>query len=146
LRQGSCFAKLPFRNNQPEVSDSNKLIDMRIALADPHKAARTALEATVVAYPNFELVGESQDSEGLIELASAQPLDLILLDGDLPGSGIEELITWLHTLQPRPIVITMSCKVEDSRRLLRAGADCFISKGDSPEWLLEQLQKYSDEV
>ena len=55
---------------------------------------------------------------------------------------IEDLITRLHALEPPPIVVVMSSEVENSRKLLKAGADAFVSKGDEPDWLLETLQKF----
>jgi hypothetical protein len=36
----------------------------------------------------------------------------------------------------------MSSEFENSRKLLKAGADAFVSQGDEPAWLLEVLQNF----
>jgi len=56
-----------------------------------------------------------------------------------------DLIASLHALEPRPIVIVMSSEIEYSRVLLKAGADAFVSKGE-PDWLLEKLHRYAEQV
>jgi DNA-binding NarL/FixJ family response regulator len=117
---------------------------MRIILADHHEQARWALKTLLVEQPDFELVGEASHVQELLALAESSRADLILIDGELPGLGIEELIARLHRLEPRPIIIAMSSRVENGRKLLKAGADSFVSKGDSPDWLLDALRKFEN--
>jgi DNA-binding NarL/FixJ family response regulator len=116
---------------------------MRLILADHHEQPRLALTAFLKEQSEFNLLGEAIDGQGLLILASKYPADVILLDSDLPGIYIENLITNLHALLPCPIVIVMSSEFENSRRFLKAGADAFVSKSDQPEWLLETLNKYN---
>lgn len=115
---------------------------MRIILADPHEKPLEALKEALDSEPEFQLMGTAADAQGLFDLAKKMPTDLILLDKDLPGMDIIEVIVRLHDLDPRPIVMTMSCELQDSRKLLRAGADAYVSKGDEPTWLLETLRKF----
>jgi DNA-binding NarL/FixJ family response regulator len=82
----------------------------------------------------------------LLVLAEEHTPDLVLIDKDLPGSPIEDLIDRLHALKPKPIVVVMSSESHFSRVILKAGADAFVSKGDEPDWLLEKLQKYALQV
>lgn len=116
---------------------------MRIVLADNHRQALWALRTTFNEEPGFEIVGEAKDAACLLMLAETGGVDLVLIDRKLPGMPIEELISILHDLEPRPIVIVMSSNSDDSPRMLRAGADGFVSKGDRPHWLLETLQRYA---
>ena len=119
---------------------------MRIILADHHAQPLWALQELLKEQPEFDLIGEAVDAQALLELAEKHSADLVLLDGELPGINIEDLITRLHALKPKPIVIAMSTKFENSRGLLKAGADVFVSKGDEPDWLLEKLHKYAKQV
>ena len=119
---------------------------MRIILADHHEQPRLALTTLLKEQSEFTLLGEALDGQGLLILADECPTDVILLDSDLPGIYIENLITKLHALLPCPIVIVMSSEFENSRKFLRAGADAFVSKSDQPEWLLETLKKYNGRV
>ncbi len=115
---------------------------MRIILADHHVQPCWALKTLLAEQPEFELIGEAVEAGGLLKLAQMNLPDLVLLDCELPGGYIEDLIAQLHALQPPPIVVVMSSEFENSRKLLKAGADAFVSKGDEPEWLLETLQKF----
>ena len=115
---------------------------MRIILADHHAQPCWALKMLLAEQPEFEIIGEAVDGEGLIVLAKTHLPDLVLVDSELPGVYIEDLIISLHALEPPPIVVVMSSEVENSRKLLKAGADAFVSKGDEPAWLLETLQKF----
>lgn len=116
---------------------------MRIILADNHRQALWALKTMLQEEPELELVGEAVDTERLFMLAEKATPDLILVDRKLPGCHINDLLSNLHALEPRPIVIVMSSNVEDSRMMLKAGADAFVSKGDHPDWLLENLRQYA---
>jgi len=93
--------------------------------------------------PGMEMVGEAEDVEGLLSLVAGAAADLVMLDRKLLGHHARELISKLHALRPRPIAIVMSCNGEDSRIILQAGADAFVSKGDQPDWLLETLRHYT---
>ncbi|NJD58113.1 MAG: hypothetical protein C3F13_07125 [Anaerolineales bacterium] len=115
---------------------------MRIIIADHHTQHCWALRQLLEGQPQFILIGEALDAPTLLTLAKADPPDLILLDGDLPGLYISELITQLHAIDPTPIVVTMSSEFDNSRKLLKAGADAFVSKGDQPDWLLETLFQF----
>ncbi len=117
---------------------------MRIILADHQAGPLAALKEVLQEQPGFDLVGEAVDAQGLLLLAGGNPADLVLLDSELPGSYMEDLITGLHALEPRPVVIVMSCKFEKSRMLLKAGADAYVSKSDQHDWLLEILHKYQN--
>jgi DNA-binding NarL/FixJ family response regulator len=119
-------------------------IFMRIILADHHTQACWALKTLLEEQPEFDLVGDADNANTLLELAKKHLPDVILVDCELPGIYIEDLISSLHTLSPRPTVIVMSSEFENSRKLLKAGADAFVSKGDQPDWLLEILRKYEN--
>lgn len=119
---------------------------MRIILADHHVQALSALETALREESCIELIGGVMDAGSLISLAEQNPADLYLVDCELPGKPIEELIANLQAYEPRPIVIVMSSNIEYSRLLLKAGADAFVSKGDQPDWLLEKLQQFAKPI
>jgi DNA-binding NarL/FixJ family response regulator len=116
---------------------------MRIILADHHSQVLWVLKTMLQEESELEIVGEAGDTESLSELAKKTAVDLILVDRRLPGCPIKDLISHLQTLKPRPIVIIMSTNIEDSRMILQAGADAFVSKGEQTGWLLEILHQYA---
>ncbi len=119
---------------------------MRIILADHHDYSRWTIKTSLEKQQEFDLIGETTDAMGLLVMAEKRNADLVLLDSELPGLYIEDLITCLHALATRPIVIVMSSKLENSRKLLTAGADAFVTKSDEADWLLETLHKYEKRI
>jgi DNA-binding NarL/FixJ family response regulator len=115
---------------------------MRIILADPHPKSLWALKMVLQEKPELEVIGEAVDAESLLALVPLHPPDLVLIDLELPGKSIEDLIADLHASNARPIVVGMSTKPEYGRMMLQAGADAFVSKSDQPDWLLETLHKF----
>jgi DNA-binding NarL/FixJ family response regulator len=119
---------------------------LRILLADHHTHVLRALKTMLLERPEIVAVGEAVDVNGLLSLSEKLLPDLILIDRELPGGPIEDLIAALHQLDPKPYVIIMSSEIEHSRMLLKAGADAFVSKGDQPEWLLDTLLKFDRRI
>jgi DNA-binding NarL/FixJ family response regulator len=113
---------------------------MRIILADHHAHALSALQAMIGEEPGLEVIGAVVDVDRLIQLADTTTPDLVLMDWELPGKPIQELISSLHALKPKPYVIVMSSTIESSRKLIKAGADAFVSKSDQPDFLVEILR------
>jgi DNA-binding NarL/FixJ family response regulator len=116
---------------------------MRILLADHHPQALWALRISLDETPEFDVVGEATDADGLIALLPNTSPHLVLMDWELPGKPVEDLIAELHQAQAKPFVVVMSSKPEYGRMLLNAGADAFVSKCDQPDWLLDVLHKFA---
>ena len=117
---------------------------MRIILADPNQKTLWALKTLLDEEPEMEVVGEAAHAQQLLDVAEKSSPDLVLLERRLPGSEIEPLIAGLHALEPRPFVVVTSTDTNDSRLVLKAGADAFLSKGERPDWLLTVLRQYAE--
>ncbi|NJN82881.1 MAG: response regulator transcription factor [Caldilineaceae bacterium] len=65
---------------------------MRILLADHHDTARWAIRTWFEDEPDFELVGEAMDCKSALKLAEEEAAELVLVDSDLPGGFIGDLI------------------------------------------------------
>ena len=138
LNSDRLVTKIDPSNEIPFIEDK----PMRIILADHHPQALWALKTSLQEKSKFEVTGEAKDAPDLLALVVENPPDLVLIDWQLPGKPIEDLITELHKCKSRPAVIVMGSQPEFGRMLLKAGADAFVSKGDQPDWLLETLQKF----
>jgi len=116
---------------------------MRVILADHHAQSRWAVKILLDEETDFDVVGEASDAQGLLDLAETNTADLVLMDRELPGIPIDEMISRLRALEPSPVIVVMSSEFEYSRKLLKAGADAFVSKADQSDWLLDTLNKFA---
>lgn len=113
---------------------------MNIVLADHHEQPRLALDTLLQEYGGLDSIEEAVDAQGLLKLLEKNSAGLILLDAELPGCPILDLISHIHSLAPKPYICVMSSDNSTSRLLLQAGADIFVSKVDDPAWLVEKLE------
>lgn len=116
---------------------------MRIVIADHHTQVLRALATMLRELPDVQLVGATASAPELLTLTEVYAPDVVLFDKNLPGSNVANMVADLHALEPRPFVIVMSTRSEDSGPALNAQADTFVSKSDGTAWLLECLDSYA---
>lgn len=117
---------------------------MRVLIADDQPQVRSALRLLLKQEPGVAVVGEAENVEEALELATARRPDLVLLDWELPGLRAADLskkaklglLPALRARCPRVKVVALSGRPEARQAALAAGADVFVSKGDPPERLL----------
>ncbi|MDM8519841.1 response regulator transcription factor [Anaerolineales bacterium HSG6] len=113
---------------------------MRVLLADDRSQVRSALRFLLEQETNLQVVGEAINATGLLQqLQTSQP-DLVLLDWELPGMPITNLLTALRQQTPQVQIVVLSSRLEARPAALAAGIEMFISKGNPPEQLLSILQ------
>lgn len=113
---------------------------MRVLLADHHSQVRWALRTAIKEEPRLVVVGEATEAEALLSQAQALRPDLILLEWELPGQPVEEVLSTLRAYSNGCQVIVLSRQPECETAALAAGADAFISKAAAPEELLTALR------
>ncbi len=119
---------------------------MRVLIADSHTNTRRGLSLLLQEENGMSAIYEASDAESVIKLAAENAVELVLLDAELPGLPIKDLVDEIHFLNPTPKVIVMSSDLEQGRKFLRDGADAFVSKSDQPEWLLSALRRLVETV
>ncbi len=113
---------------------------MRILLADQRPDIRLALAILLNKEPGVIVVGSASETEGLLALAqSAQP-DIVVLDYNLPGSPIEEVLTSLRNLDQHLKLLLLNTSPQPLSSTYQANIDAVISKNDPPELLLEKFR------
>ncbi len=97
-------------------------------------AARTAKAAV-------ELVGEAQNGHEAVERARSLHPDVILMDLEMPGLDGYEATRQIKAEQPdlRVIILSIHADAEAQQRAHAAGADGFITKGESYGTLLNAI-------
>lgn len=123
--------------------NANKTVKRtRILLADDQPKVLSALRLLLEQEVEVQVVGEATDTESLLAQAEATHPDLIILDWGIPGLKTTDLLYALRTRYPHASLVVLSGRPEIRQKALAAGADAFVSKGDSPKQLLTTLRKY----
>ena len=86
-------------------------------------------------------VSEATEAEEVLYQVQATDPDLVLLDWELLGQQASELLSSLREGHPDLPLIALSGRPEARKVALTAGADEFVSKGDTPERLLAAVRR-----
>ena len=104
---------------------------IRVLIVDDHPIVRDGLAAVLQDEADLEVVGAAATAEEALQLVERQPVDVALLDLELPGmSGIEALARLArHAPSVRAIVFTAYDTDERVFGAIRAGAAGYLLKG-----------------
>ncbi|KGK42417.1 hypothetical protein LH51_07265 [Nitrincola sp. A-D6] len=115
---------------------------MTLLLIDDHALLRQGLAELLGAVPEFHILGTAASADEGLQLALADPPDIVLLDWHLPGiQGSEALQRFKQQLpESLVIILTASDDQADLRQALAAGANGYVLKHTEPEQLVAQLR------
>ncbi len=109
---------------------------MRIIIADDQKNTRNGLRALLSASLPRAEIWEASTGRQAERLAEEVDPQLILMDIRMPELDGLEATRLIKSRQPGIKVLVLSLHSCCSEEAIAAGADAFVSKGDSPERLL----------
>ena len=117
---------------------SNKI---RIVIVDDHVMFRDGLTAVLGSEPDFEVVGQGGSADEAVQLARGFLPDIILLDIDMPGGGLEAART-ISTECPVTQIVMLTASEEDDHliKALKIGTRAYILKGVAARELLRILR------
>lgn len=101
-----------------------------VIIMDEHPIVRMSIEVLLEKNSNIQVVLKTDDSRTAIEHLRTYPVDLVILDIELPGSDGFTLLKRIKSLQEKTRVLFLSSKSESfyAGRAIRAGANGFVSK------------------
>ena len=143
----------------PIVPRRRSIIRLRAPRSTPHhRAEKKARPVTILHVEDNGLVAEAvretlelegwqviacaDGQEAFAEVAGAAPLDLLLLDNNLPGLSGLELLRRVRAMPHRrgtPVVIITATECEDEA--LKAGADAFLRKPQDISVMVETITR-----
>ncbi len=115
----------------------------RVFLADAKLVERSALRLTLQDL-KMDLAGEAADWPTTLAQAPLSQTDMLLVDWDLLPNAPNSALAELREACPAALVIVLISQMEARQRAaLSAGADAFISKGDTSERVAEYLRTFA---
>ena len=116
---------------------------MRIALVDDHAVVREGYRALFTRQPDMEVTAEFGDATSAYAGLRYCPIDVIVMDINMPGGGAFETLVKLHRRQATlaSLVFTMYAKASFARQAFAAGARGYVTKSSEPDTLLRALRE-----
>ncbi|NTW11800.1 MAG: response regulator transcription factor [Anaerolineales bacterium] len=118
----------------------------RVYVADAKPDERSALRLLLLDL-NMEVVGEAADWETTLAQAPVSRTDMLLIDWDLLPNSPTAALDELRRACPAALVIVLISHLDARQQAaLSAGADAFISKGETPERVADRLRTVAASV
>ncbi len=90
--------------------------------------------------------GEAENSQQALDLALANPWDLVILDVSMPGRGGLDVLKEIHAQHPAMPVLMLSMYEERqfAVRAFRAGASGYLTKASASTELIKAVERILD--
>ena len=112
----------------------------RVFVADAKPEERSALRLVLLDL-KMEVVGEAADWFTTLAQAPTRRTDMLLIDWDLLPNSPTAALDELRLACPAALVIILISHLDARQQAaLSAGADAFISKGETPERVADRLR------
>jgi DNA-binding NarL/FixJ family response regulator len=121
----------------------SKADPIRVLLADNHTMFRQGIASVLADYGGMEVVGQTDNDEGAVELARLTEPDVVLMQVQMPiPRARENLLRMREIADPAPkvIIVTMIEDPHDVRELMDLGASAYIVKSASAEHLVAAVR------
>jgi two-component system invasion response regulator UvrY len=114
-----------------------------VLLADDHAVVREGLRRILEEHSDLHVVAEVGTGDEVMRALRESPADVVVLDISMPGPGVFSLLARLKAEYPkiRCVVLTMHPEGQYAVRVLQAGAAGFLSKEQSPDFLVIAIRK-----
>src|SRR5438067_3451048 len=115
----------------------------RFLIADDHAVVRRGLRHIIVEDLPGSSVGEAGNALEALDLLRKEAWDALVLDISMPGGSGLELIKDVRLMSPRLPILVLSMHPEDqfAVRVLKAGANGYLTKESAPDQLIVALHK-----
>lgn len=116
---------------------------LRILIVDDHAMVREGLRRIIDDEPELCVVAEAGDPAQALRHLQSMPVDVVVLDLDLPGRGGMGLLGDIKRELPGLPVLVLSFHAEAAHGVpaLRGGADGYLMKDNSTALLVQAISK-----
>jgi DNA-binding NarL/FixJ family response regulator len=115
---------------------------IRVLLADDHTMFREGLARMLVSSGGIEVIGETTNDEGVVELAREKRPDVVVMEVQMPFERARENLRRMRELSPPPkvVIVTMFEDPGYVRELTSLGASAYLVKSASVDHLLGAIR------
>ncbi|MDM3047538.1 fimbria biosynthesis transcriptional regulator FimZ [Citrobacter sp. CK184] len=101
-----------------------------VIIMDEHPIVRMSIEVLLEKNSNIQVVLKTDDNRTAVDYLRTYPVDLVILDIELPGTDGFTLLKRIKSIQKNTKILFLSSKSESfyAGRAIRAGANGFVSK------------------
>jgi DNA-binding NarL/FixJ family response regulator len=115
----------------------------KILLVDDHALFRVGMRNILEREPDFEVVGDADDSRSAVDAAIMTSPDIILMDLSLPSPGGIETTSRIKRELPSTGIIVLAVEEDEDALFdaIKAGAAAFILKDVGPDDLVTIIRR-----
>ncbi|MFK5984664.1 MAG: response regulator [Pseudomonadota bacterium] len=116
---------------------------IKLLLVDDDLLIREAIKGLLIIHQEFDVLGSLSSGEEALSFLENNPIDIILLDLNMPGLGGFESTKKIHHKYPKVKIIIITVNKSESlpRHLLKAGASAYLTKGCEVEELMLAIKR-----
>src|SRR6476620_6805984 len=114
---------------------------MRVLLIDSQPIFREGLKSIIGTDDDLKIVGEADTCQNMLQ--TAKDADLLILDGEMDSLALLNSLDKSRSKGRLPYVLVLTKYIEEQHavQMLKAGADGYLCKSDSPETVLDAIRK-----
>lgn len=116
--------------------------DIRIALVDDHQLIRAGLARLLQLEEGIDVVAQAPNGKVFLDLLPSQPVDVVLLDMDMPVMDGRATLEQLVAHYPEVKVIVLTVHEHDSFivHMMESGAHGYLLKDSEPEEVVTAIK------
>lgn len=117
-------------------------VEIRIALADDHALVRAGLAQIINKHEDLQVIKEAANGVDLLEVLTNHPIDVVLLDIDMPVMDGKAALDRIVVAFPEVKVIMLTVHEHDSFivHMMKAGAHGYLLKDSEPEEVIKAIR------
>lgn len=119
---------------------------LRVAIVDDHKLFRKSLALLISTFEGVHVVIEAQNGREFIDALDQNPIDLVLLDIQMPEMDGYETCKVLHRRFPdvKILIVSQLTTRESIHKIMDLGAHGYFTKNSDPDQLEYAIRSLND--
>lgn len=115
---------------------------IKIIIADDHQIVKDGINYIISDFDDMEIIDSADNGNELIELLKAQKPGIVIVDINMPGLFIVDIIQEVKRIDPNIGIIVYSVNPEEyfAKRLFKAGASAYLNKQNPSEEIVKAIR------